>query len=896
MSKTIVTPLLPDLGGLQAEDQLQDQVATIQRESYPSSAANPSPSTETNKNEEEKGDSFQKDKSDTFKRASDDSLLSEKNIQIADTTSKVEDNSIKSSEYDQIDLEKTNLTFISSPNSSLNPTALVEIAPNSIAPLNATVLAAYSEVDLYEIAPNSVATTEVSDPFASDAVTPDSPPSETKDSAEIASVIGVVFPEDSTEPEPSPIQPEPTTISSDYETPSVITKEPTNSSRLNQAVADKNSTNSLIRGCWMPIFDWMPIFAVIEPLPSDSNLVVTQATTVDSAQAGQFISLSWTVQNQGRSATNSNGWQDEIYFSIDKIFGNEDDVYLSSFYYSSFGLAIDDSYTVTQDIYLSNAALGDGYLLIKTDAYNNQLETDETDNIQAIAFNITAPQDNLVVTEFIAPETAKAGQKVTLSWTVQNQGQEATTVNYWYDTIYFSLDNVLGNEDDVYLATVYQDRSSLLEVNGSYTATEDIYLSNYALGNGYLLNQTDAYNNQLETDETDNVQVIVFNITAPQDNLVVTNLIAPETAQAGQSITVSWTVQNQGQEATTANYWFDEVYFSLDDVLGNEDDVYLTSVYQDQSSVLAADSGYTTTQEIYLPNYAVGNGYLFVKTDAYNNQLETSGTDNTQKISFNVTVPETNLVVTDFTAPETAQAGQEITLSWTVENLGSEATTLDYWYDRLYFSTDQILDQNDYYYLADTAFDRKKMTLMEGNSIASEGENLIRLPNDFNRPWGDSFLADVYVPEFAKLSLGANESYTITLSIVLPDFVGEGYLFVETDSYNYQLETNESDNTQVLAITIGDALTAPINDAKPPVKIEEDPLIGLPYIPDPTLETFPKITDDNGIIPLSDVTIEDGILMICSGLMTCSGGLTPPINNDSELVPTLFAIDGNGIG
>ena len=57
MSKTIVTPLFPDLGGLQAEDQLRDQVATIQRESYPSSAANPSPSTETNKNEEEKGDS-----------------------------------------------------------------------------------------------------------------------------------------------------------------------------------------------------------------------------------------------------------------------------------------------------------------------------------------------------------------------------------------------------------------------------------------------------------------------------------------------------------------------------------------------------------------------------------------------------------------------------------------------------------------------------------------------------------------------------------------------------------------------------------------------------------------------------------------------------------------------
>jgi len=228
-----------------------------------------------------------------------------------------------------------------------------------------------------------------------------------------------------------------------------------------------------------------------------------------------------------------------------------------------------------------------------------------------------------------------------------------------------------------------------------------------------------------------------------------------------------------------------------------------------------------------------------------------------------------------------------------VQNLGSEVTTLDYWYDRLYFSTDQILDQNDYYYLADTAFDNKKMTLMEGNSITSEGENLIRLPNDFNRPLGDRFLADVYVPEFAKLSLGANESYTITLSIVLPDFVGEGYLFVETDSYNYQLETNESDNTQFLAITIGDALTAPVNDAKAPVEIEKDPLIGIPYLPNPILEEFPKITDNISILPLPDVMIEDGTY-----LMSYSGGLTQPISHDSELIPTLFAnsINGNGIG
>jgi hypothetical protein len=107
------------------------------------------------------------------------------------------------------------------------------------------------------------------------------------------------------------------------------------------------------------------------------------------------------------------------------------------------------------------------------------------------------------------------------------------------------------------------------------------------------------------------------------------------------------------------------------------------------------------------------------------------------------------------------------------------------------------------------------------------------------------------------------------------------------------LETNESDNTQFLAITIGDALIAPINDAIPPVKIEKDPLIGLPYLPNPILEEFPKITDNISILPLPDLTIKDGTY-----LMPYSGGLTQPISHDSELIPTLFAnsINGNGIG
>jgi hypothetical protein len=61
-------------------------------------------------------------------------------------------------------------------------------------------------------------------------------------------------------------------------------------------------------------------------------------------------------------------------------------------------------------------------------------------------------------------------------------------------------------------------------------------------------------------------------------NLVVTDFTAPATALLGQTISLSWTVQNQGQDPSTASYWYDYVYYSIDDIFGNGNDVYLTSV------------------------------------------------------------------------------------------------------------------------------------------------------------------------------------------------------------------------------------------------------------------------------------------------------------------------------
>ncbi|MGV2388015.1 MAG UNVERIFIED_CONTAM: hypothetical protein LVR29_05950 [Microcystis novacekii LVE1205-3] len=67
-------------------------------------------------------------------------------------------------------------------------------------------------------------------------------------------------------------------------------------------------------------------------------------------------------------------WYDQVVFSKNNIYGDSDDLYLTEQYISSSnGLPLDpnETYTVNRTVTLpSSVAVGSGYLLFKTDAYN----------------------------------------------------------------------------------------------------------------------------------------------------------------------------------------------------------------------------------------------------------------------------------------------------------------------------------------------------------------------------------------------------------------------------------------------------------------------------------------------------------------------------------------------
>ncbi|WP_043998183.1 CARDB domain-containing protein, partial [Microcystis aeruginosa] len=159
-----------------------------------------------------------------------------------------------------------------------------------------------------------------------------------------------------------------------------------------------------------------------------------------------------------------------------------------------------------------------------------------------------------------------------------------------------------------------------LEPNETYTVNTSVTLPSNAVGSGYLLFKTDAYNYQTESNENDNVYAQAINIAAP--NLIITNVTAPTTASASQSITLSWTGKNDSSVTTGSYYWYDGVVFSKNNIYGDSDDVYLTEpyIYSYYGLPLEPNETYTVNTSVTLPSNAVGSGYLLFKTDAYNYQ------------------------------------------------------------------------------------------------------------------------------------------------------------------------------------------------------------------------------------------------------------------------------------
>ncbi|MFN0124282.1 MAG: CARDB domain-containing protein, partial [Blastocatellia bacterium] len=428
------------------------------------------------------------------------------------------------------------------------------------------------------------------------------------------------------------------------------------------------------------------------------DLTVQSVSAPGAAVAGNTLSVTWTVRNQGAFDAGP-AFRDVLYLSTDNQLDVSRDIPLSLSPRNI--LPAGQSYTVTQTATLPTCLSGVHYLFVVTDQGNALFEYDS--NFDAEQNNVSAPRaitlnalpPDLRVDAVNNPATAVAGQPVQISWTVTNHGTGPVSAGAWADTLYLGENSVPDPARAQVLGT-FQRLAPLAE-NASYTQAQTVLLPRRTQGTYYVFVAT---NTPVTVPECTG---LMNNVTAGANPLEISNTLpdlslssvsAPPTAVAGQRVTVNWQAVNGGRAAVTGTPWHDGVYLSVDQRFDDRDTLLVAQPAN--RGALAVNETYTSRAEIKIPNVSPGQYYLLVRADANDTIYEGRAEGNNLALTaIQLANPLVDLAAGNVVIPATAFSSQGMTVTWTVTNRGQQPTSENTWTDDVILSRDPIYDVAD---------------------------------------------------------------------------------------------------------------------------------------------------------------------------------------------------------
>ena len=492
--------------------------------------------------------------------------------------------------------------------------------------------------------------------------------------------------------------------------------------------------------------------AVVVTVP---DLTVTDVAAPSAASPNATVHLSWTVGNQSASVAAPGLWADHVYLSADATLNEGTDFFLASIARPGTEiLAAGSDYTVEADVILPSVAAGTWYVIVLTDGGRVQGEGSEVNNT-GVSAAVTVEIPDLTVVSLQAPAQAAVQETVALTWQVQNAGPGSAS-GHWWDYVYLST-NATWENDDLFVATFDMADPSPLAAGERYTVTRQITVPRGAEAYAYLIVVADGGNTQGEADETNNAgDGVAIAIQEPPD-LRLAAVSAPDAAAVGQNIEVAWTVTNIGDSTAWAD-WYDRVYLCDAQTLDGSE-ILLVGERVSAQTPLAPDASYSGSRQVRLPAAGVGTKYLIFVVNGDGAQGETDASNNTVVRSLEISDPD--LTVSASALPATGSWGEQVTVAWTVANQGTGAAAAT-WYDRLYLSADETLDDTD--------------TLV------------------------------VSLNQGAHAPMAAGAQYSVSREVTLPSaLTGAGYFILVTDATGAQSESNEANNRVIVPVTFNAA-------------------------------------------------------------------------------------------
>lgn len=452
--------------------------------------------------------------------------------------------------------------------------------------------------------------------------------------------------------------------------------------------SSQNNKSSVIRS-WCK-YTTEPV--VVIPNVRGANLYISDLVVNGSMKAGEFVTLTYIARNNGDVDLAASEATQEVFFSDSYNFNanNASKCEITKQIGSVSGLKAGKAVNISLTFKVPSIYGGRKSLHVVADRANAFREKKTSDNYLSTQVYLNGNLPDLEVTSYSMRDTVMTSQQGELTFTVTNTGEwDAKKSN---TRVYLSADNTYDYKDLelVSLSLGALSKGATVEQQASFS------ISDKKAGSWYLIIRLDAGNQLTELNTDNNYKAIPITVVqSPLPDLMVNSLETDSLPTSGQPMTIRTSVSNIGKSITHSNKWSDTYYLSSSTTLNTKDAIHLGS--KAHVGTMEIDSCYAVEATFNIPPSVQGNFMLFAMTDASDAIAEENENNNTKGIPIFINGSAdtpADLQIASVSAPANIKAGEDVTISYTIENVGEFAAAANL-HDVIYLSKDNNWDLND---------------------------------------------------------------------------------------------------------------------------------------------------------------------------------------------------------